>query len=269
MILLVAIGTQSPIASAALKCDSIYASDAEIYARSLSLQKGEDLWSRLLWNSYLRKWSEDKTYLPETFEKKIVASHQLLRRLQIQQGLVKEENFDKNSEEVIRWTEKTLLKEGLKGYLKSSLVGEAKGRPWPQRIYDKVEKLMTTKAFKLIWHLTWWTLPDKADKEMPAPLLAQVMVDGMQPHMKELESAYQLQGQDKIEGYRHLQKKIKYLSLTFTALTGFNRFEHYAVEQAEKQKIEYVEKLNTDLKDIDQGLDEISRLLESGAFDKN
>lgn len=261
-LLIVLIFLQASLASAQ-RCETLYSGrmSAEAYAQSLGIQKSKDLWSKYLWKKYLRKWSEKKSYTAESFEARINESYALLNKLKIRQGLIdnRHRDFHAKPEEIVMWAEKALMKEGLKGYL----FNIPPNQKLPARIYQKMVKVLQTIPGKVLTAMVTWMLPNRLDKPIPDELLAKMLIDGVDPHLNELKQAFKLEKQSGVEAYRRIQTAVKYLSLSVSAMIYFHQIDTMIQKQAEQNKTELVEQLET----MDKGLDEIERMLDAGEFD--
>ena len=250
-------------AGAAMKCVGVYGKyqTADQYARSFGIQEGKDYWSRRLWKQYLRKWDMNKSYTERSFEKRIEDSYKLLERIRSRQENrdQRDRDFSQRPDEIMAWTEKKLMRQGLKGYL----LNIPANQKLPARIYSKVQRIFETKPMRLLYHILMGTLPNRADKEIPTELLAKIVIDGIDPHFGTLSKLFYFEGQNRIETWKSIQTTVKYLSLTISAMTMFHQMEKQLETQAQQTK----EAVMTELESMDKGLSEIERMLDAGEFD--
>lgn len=248
---------------AGLRCENLFSQpkySAEGYAQSLGLTKNKDFWSKYLWYKYLKKWKTNKRYSVQSFEARIEESYDLIRRMKIRQGLInnKDRDFYAKPEELVVWAEKALMKEGLKGYL----MQVPKNQKLHQRAYYTMTKFLQTKFGKFLISTVTWTLPNRLDRELPAELIAKVLIDGTDAHIPELKIAFNLQGQNKIDSYRRIQRAVKYLSLTVTAVWYFHAYTVYTDVQTKQSQAS-----EQQYEQVDGSLEKIEDKIDSGIFD--
>lgn len=234
---------------------------SEIATAVFDIQKESDWWTRALYRKYSKLWTEEKRYSARHFDQALDKSYEILFKIRHHQGLISntERDFHARPEELVRWAETEVLRNGLKSYLYQV----PKNQSLPRRIYEKVSRILDAKPVKFLIHLGFWTLPDRANRTIPNDLLAKVIVDGVDAHLAELGRAYNIQGQNKVDTYRRLQNALKHISLAFTAMTSLNVMQSQIESQARNEKVQFEQQM----KELDQGLDQIESMLDSGEFD--
>ena len=250
------------IASAAFVCRDLFASPglrAEQYAEALGIQRTKDIWGRILWSRYLKKWNDQKSYTPATFEESLRSSYTILHRLRQQQGLTtKVEDYHARPEEVVRWAESALLRDGLSSYL-----GVSENAGVRDRLVTRLRTIFERKPIQLLLGVTSGNLAHKADRPVPPDLLARIMVDGVDRHLPELMLQYKVSGQNRVETYQRFRTFYRYAFLLVSFVISIDHFEQKAEEQAAETKREFI----SDLDSIDKGLTNLEQMIDAGEFD--
>lgn len=242
-------------------CQAIFDYDANTivqYAENQGLKKTRSLWDRYLWWKLQRIWNKpDQMLTQESFDKKIERSFTLIHKLKKRQDLLSdvELNLTYSDRQVVKWAEKALMQEGLKGFW-----DYPKSEKLPDRVYFKMTQIMQTKAMKALVTLYMVNLPYKSDKPIPDELLAKIIIDGIDPHINELKEAYNVFGQNKVTIYKNIQRVIKYivivvfmiikiqaLSVALEMQSNEQKAEHDKITQIESQ----LEQLEKDLQQLD------------------
>lgn len=235
-------------ALASFTCENSFASEvpsARSFALSLGIDESRDIASKVLFNRYLKKWNPEQAYTQESFEKRIEQSYELIRQLQIHQGLTdnRTRDFSARPEELVEWAEKALLREGLKVYLLKhpSDISDA------NKFRFQVQRLLQTKSMKALWAAFTLKLPKRFDRPVPAALLTKISMDGLDAHIDELKSQYDFTTQNRVETYGRLRKALGYFVLTVNAILMFNQLEISEKQQmaeAERVHIEQTKQFN-------------------------
>lgn len=140
-----------------------------------------------------------------------------------------------------------------------------------QELYDWVNRAFTDQRVESPLKKSWRRLnllisltpPDRADKMIPAELLTKISRDGIETHLSEIAAAYRKTSQANVELYRRARKLYKYLVLAGSLHLGVAHIEAQIDQSQAQSKSELV----ASVRNMDQGLDQIERLLDQGAFD--
>ncbi|RYZ67221.1 MAG: hypothetical protein EOP05_18025 [Proteobacteria bacterium] len=229
------------------------------YALALGLKETESVVDRFLFNRLENKWRPGAVYTPGRIEKRIEQSYELLEKLQFRQGLVdhRQRDFNANPDEASRWAEQALLRQGLLAQL---------DQPSPSQIQKlklKVRKVLESRAMTALWSLLTLTLPTRSNKDVPAELLANITVDGIDAHLPELRQHYNLAGQDRVDRYQRLRKALRNLVIGLNLLMvshqvqslGESQQAATSQQQAESQK--QYDQMMKGLDNLEAAIDEI------------
>jgi hypothetical protein len=225
---------------AAPSCQKIYAENQALkLSYELGLNEKQDLNSRFLFHRYLRKWKAGKLYASQKFENQIEESYEILRKIQIHQGLIddRSRDFSSRPSEIVEWTERALMKEGLKGYL----LDIPENQSLQKKIYLQVAKIFRSGFMKMAYSVGTQSLPKVADKEFPADLLAKISIDGLDRHFEEAQYVYKLSGQNRVENYRRLRLGLRNFMLFWGAMMSFQSLENADDRQQQEQMLHKIE----------------------------
>ncbi len=252
----------SQAAFAGFTCENVFVNEtpAKEYALKLGIDENRDTVSKLLFKRYFKKWNPSFAYTTATFEKRIAESYDLLRKLQIRQGLIdnRGRDFHEKPEELIEWAETSLMKEGLKPYLLKMPADLSAAN----RLRYQIQRLLETKAMKTLWTSLTLNLPKRFDRSVPPDLLTQISIDGVDAHIDELQQAYNVTHQSKVDTYKRLRKAIGYMVLTVNALMMFHHLELSEKQQqlaAEQLRIEQAQQFNQ----MNQQLDQLEAMIDA------
>lgn len=239
--------------------DSFKKSPALEYAESLNIERTKQIWNRWLWFRFLRRWDDKASYTRMTFEDSLEHGHGILYKLRLQQGRVREtQDFSQRPEEVVRWAEMSIMREGLSAYL-----GEKPNMGLRNRILYRLQKLYETRAMRALM-FTSPLLPAKIDKPISSELLAKITVDGVDKHLAELQAEFKLSGQNKVEAYRRFRKIYFRVYMLVSFVIMVDRLNDETEKQAAERKDEFV----SGLEQMDKGLSNLEAMIDSGAFDR-
>ena len=226
-------------------------------AERILVDKKKDILSRFLFDRYIAKWKPEKVFTPGQFERNIKESLFILAlmRLEIPKpqwpslGSVQEK-------QITSWAERTLMTEGLRGFLRLEPVNPT----WGQKVQIWWSRMTQGPLLKGLFTLVTFNLPEMKNKPMPPELLAQIVEDGISAHEQELRQVYNSSQQGGVDFYNRVVRSafgtFAVVASLVTAVPAIQEAQTQVAQAEERAQEAQFEQLMEELDRIEADLNE-------------